>query len=410
MLAFPSNGHSLQFASPPIRILHHANEPAIAKRDTICVPPNSCSSSRRRTNSSPKFDLRSLPIPNCNSSCWRTSTCQRDIIRLSLQFAFPSNPSSHSSNSCKRPSACMRYNAFPPIPLRVHHAGAPAAAKRDTVRFMLAHHFQLESHFAIPIQVLCWRSNSLTRDTIHEPLQIQLIFIMLQLALHHLHKIQFAFSPNSNSNFPSCWRHVLSNSNCSSSRQPPLEKTIRAPLQFEIQFAFPSDSWCKRTSWIQLEIQYAFPSRSDFPSSILARQLELEIHFARISNCSSSCWRTSFSSRKQFAFPSIRTFLLGIHASVPTLTRDTIRISLRFPQIRISPKFAFPPNSHFPQICCAPASTRENNSRSPPNPLLIRHASASSIPRKQFMFPANSRFHTNLNSSSSCSSCPNSNS
>ena len=198
MLAFPSNGHSLQFASPPIRILHHANEPAIAKRDTICVPPNSCSSTRRRTNSSPKFNLRSLPIPNCNSSCWRTSTCQRDIIRLSLQFAFPSNPSSHSSNSCKRTSACMRYNAFPPIPLRVHHAGAPAAAKRDTVRFMLAHHFQLESHFAIPIQVMCWRSNSLARDTIHVPLQIQLIFIMLQLALHHLHKIQFAFSPNSN--------------------------------------------------------------------------------------------------------------------------------------------------------------------------------------------------------------------
>ena len=142
------------------------------------------------------------------------------------------------------------------------------------------------------------------------------------------------------------------------------------------------------------------------------------------------------SLRYNTRFPPIRTFLPRINPGAPAGARDTFcahfqlqlimlahqlqlekanRVSLNsnfpswnscqgtnfdtrynsyFSAIRVSPKFAFPPNSHFPQISCAPASTRENNSRSSPNPLLIRHASASSIPRKQFMFPSNSRFHT----------------
>jgi hypothetical protein len=239
---------------------------------------------------------------------------------------------------------------------------------------MLAHHFQLESHFAIPIQVLCWRSNSLARDTIHVPLQIQLIFIMLQLALHHLHKIQFPFSPNSNSNFPSsnsCWRHVLSNSNCSSSYR-------RASHRSRRQFVFPSNS------------RYS----SRFPP----------IHGASALAGSSLRYNTRF--------PPIRTFLPRINPGAPARARDTfcahfqlqlimlahqlqlkkaIRVSLNsnfpswnscqrtnfdtrynshFSAIRVSPKFAFPPN--------------------------LRHLCTSFNSRKQFTF---------LSKSTSDSSC-----
>jgi hypothetical protein len=255
---------------------YNSRSSAIAIRQ-FAFPSNSSSSAtptQDTIRNFPNFVFPPIPIP-----ILRGTTCQRDIICISLRFAFPSNPSSHSSNSFQRTGACMGYNAFPPIPLRVHHADAPAAENG----------MQLAS-CAIPIRVLCWRSNSLARDTIHVPLQIQLIFIMLQLALHHLHKIQFAFSPNSNSNFPfsnSCWRHKSESSRSLQfqlffivpARQPPLEKTILTPLQlFEIQFAFPSDSsssWCKRTSWIQLKIQYAFslPFGLSFLELILARSL-----------------------------------------------------------------------------------------------------------------------------------------
>jgi len=214
-------------------------------------------------------------------------------------------------------------------------------------------------------------------------------------------------------------RRVLSNSNCSSSY-----RHATGSHRSRRQFVFPSISrYNSRFPPIRVlhdasalapardTIRVSLPFELSFVELILERQLELEIHFVCISNCSSSCWRGSFSSRKQFAFPSIRTFLLGIHASVPTLTRDTIRVSLqfafpsnsRFPPIRVSLQFAFPPNSRFSQLTCAPASTRENNSRSSPNPFLIRHAIAPAPSREnnscfppirgsiQFAFPHNSR-------------------
>jgi len=84
------------------------------------------------------------------NSCKSTSSCTRYpwhsrefqfefFIMLAhrlpreIQFAVPSNSSSHSSNSCWRTNSPVRYNSrFPPIRVLVHDAGALVPA-RDTM-------------------------------------------------------------------------------------------------------------------------------------------------------------------------------------------------------------------------------------------------------------------------------------
>jgi hypothetical protein len=140
--------------------------------------------------------------------------------------------------------------------------------------------------------------------------------------------------------------------------------------QHEIQFAFPPIRTCfPRCS--SSRKQFAVPSNSNLPPSkphlgdrisvslqfelssfefTLARQLELEIHFARISNWSSSCWRTSYRSRRQFVFPSdprdnSRFPPIPSCEFMPAyqLQHETILVSLQFVfrPIRVSLQFQF---------------------------------------------------------------------
>jgi len=111
--------------------------------------------------------------------------------------------------------------------------------------------------------------------------------------------------------------------------QLPLEKTIRVSLRSERQFAFPSNSFLR----IHASVPTPTRDNSRFPpirvppnSRFPPIPILVLLHEAR----------TSSSSRKQFPFPSDRTVLRRIHASVvPTPTHDTITI-------RISIQFAFP--------------------------------------------------------------------
>ena len=281
-------------------------------RDTIRVPSNSISSCRRTNSSWSRSSAililshlhdRNTPI-RCLLLQGSSSAFLSNLIRVhhgsaqapanpyEIHFAVPWKSNISSSRQCSTytsRSSSIAILADPPIQILDHAAcGAPAPAKEDTVRVPLQFQFafiirllQLEIQFTFLSNSNCSPSCV--------PLQFQLSCLMHQ----HLHKIHFAFPPNS----------IIHHAGT----PPPARDTLCVSLQiafhYEIQFAFPR---------IPIRLLHAV-------AAIPARQFANSNFFLRTSS-----WR------KEFASPSNTNFLSRF---------APIRVSLQFEFFMLARQF-----------------------------------------------------------------------